>query len=162
LRGGASAKDTLDALTAADELREQRQAGVVAASGRGATYTGSECFSWAGGAVGDGYAIQGNILTGPKVVAAMEEAYPDTGRAPPPACPSGRRWPTRCARGSPRGATAATATWRPRSRSPTGLRSRTSRSAWWPAGSTPSSSPSSGGPWPTAADEPRRYCPRGR
>ena len=87
LSEGRSAQEALDALTAADELREQRQAGVVAAAGDGATYTGGGCFPWAGGAVGDGYAIQGNILTGPEVVAAMEAAY----LASDPAQPLSRR-----------------------------------------------------------------------
>jgi uncharacterized Ntn-hydrolase superfamily protein len=44
-------------------------------TGTGATFTGADCHSFAGGAVGDGYAIQGNILTGPEVVAAMERDW---------------------------------------------------------------------------------------
>ena len=40
-----------------------------------ATYTGDGCHPWAGGRTGDGYAIQGNILTGPEVVEAMERAW---------------------------------------------------------------------------------------
>ena len=87
LRQGRSAQETLAVLTAADELREQRQAGVVGVSGPGATFTGAECFAWAGGVVGDGYAIQGNILTGPDVVAAMEAAW----RSSDPADPLSRR-----------------------------------------------------------------------
>lgn len=83
LRQGLPAQQVLDQLTAADELSEQRQAGVVAASGSGATFTGAECFPWAGGVVGDGYAIQGNILVGPEVVAAMDDAFAATdARAP--------------------------------------------------------------------------------
>ena len=72
---GRSAQETLDALTAADEGRDQRQAGVVDAAGRSATFTGSACHDWAGGRTGDGYAVQGNILTGPDVVEAMEKAW---------------------------------------------------------------------------------------
>jgi uncharacterized Ntn-hydrolase superfamily protein len=75
LAAGKDAQQTLDALTAGDELREQRQAGIVDAAGRAATFTGSECHAWAGGLTGDGYAIQGNILTGPEVVDAMEAAW---------------------------------------------------------------------------------------
>ena len=75
LASGAVAQDVLDRLTAADELREHRQAGVVAAAGHGASWTGSQCLPWAGGAAGDGYALQGNILTGPEVTAAMERAW---------------------------------------------------------------------------------------
>jgi uncharacterized Ntn-hydrolase superfamily protein len=83
LADGASATDTLAALTVGDRLREQRQAGVVSGSGDGATFTGAECFPWAGGATGDGYAIQGNILTGPQVVADMEQAFLATGGGEP-------------------------------------------------------------------------------
>jgi uncharacterized Ntn-hydrolase superfamily protein len=75
LSDGVSAADTLAALTVGDKLREQRQAGVVGTRGPGATFTGAECFPWAGGVTGDGYAIQGNILTGPEVVADMERAF---------------------------------------------------------------------------------------
>lgn len=75
LREGCSAQETLDALTAGDDMREQRQAGVVDASGRAATFTGAECNAWAGGRTGPDYAAQGNILTGPEVVEAMETAW---------------------------------------------------------------------------------------
>jgi uncharacterized Ntn-hydrolase superfamily protein len=75
LRDGKTAQETLDALTSADELRAERQAGIVDAHGRAATYTGSGCNPWAGGVTGDGYAIQGNILVGPEVVEAMQHAW---------------------------------------------------------------------------------------
>ncbi len=75
LRQGRAAQQTLDALLAADDQREERQAGVVDAAGTAATWTGAECLDWAGGVTGPGYAIQGNILTGPDVVTAMQEAY---------------------------------------------------------------------------------------
>jgi len=75
LAEGRSAKETVEALTSADERRAQRQLGVVDAEGEAATYTGAECMPWAGGATGYGYAIQGNILAGSRVVALMEEAW---------------------------------------------------------------------------------------
>ncbi len=75
LRGGHSAQQTLDALLATDEEREERQAGIVDAQGRAASWTGKGCLDWAGGVTGAGYAIQGNILTGPAVVEAMRAAY---------------------------------------------------------------------------------------
>ena len=62
-------------LAAADGGRDQRQAGVVDAAGRSATFTGSACNDCAGGRAGDGYTVQGNILTGPDVVEAMETAW---------------------------------------------------------------------------------------
>jgi uncharacterized Ntn-hydrolase superfamily protein len=79
LAQGRSAQETLDALTAADDEREKRQAGIVDAAGNAATFTGNECNAWAGGVTGNvegcGYAIQGNILTGADVVGAMERAW---------------------------------------------------------------------------------------
>ena len=75
MRAGRSATETLEALTEADEERDQRQAGIVDAGGRSATFTGSGCHDWAGGRAGDDYAIQGNILTGPEVVDAMVRAW---------------------------------------------------------------------------------------
>jgi uncharacterized Ntn-hydrolase superfamily protein len=87
LEKGLTAQETLDSLTAADERREERQAGIVDGKGRAATFTGRECHAWAGGVADSGesggYAIQGNILTGPEVVAEMERAWLATdSRAP--------------------------------------------------------------------------------
>ncbi|MBA3430645.1 MAG: DUF1028 domain-containing protein [Actinobacteria bacterium] len=75
LESGGAAKDVVRALTDADTDREQRQLGIVDASGGAATFTGGECFEWAGGITGDGYCCQGNILTGPDVIEAMAEAF---------------------------------------------------------------------------------------
>ena len=72
---GVAPAEVVAGLTAADLGRDQRQLGVVGASGDGATYTGSACHAWAGGVAGDGFAIQGNILTGPEVVDAMHTAW---------------------------------------------------------------------------------------
>jgi uncharacterized Ntn-hydrolase superfamily protein len=72
---GLPAADTVAALTAADPGRAVRQLGAVGVDGPGATYTGPDCNAWAGGAAGDGYAIQGNILIGPEVVDAMRAAW---------------------------------------------------------------------------------------
>ena len=83
LRAGRSAQETLDALTAADDKREERQAGIVDAGGRAATFTGAGCNAWAGGVTGDGYAIQGNILVGPDVVSEMERAWRASNRSTP-------------------------------------------------------------------------------
>lgn len=73
-----SADETLALLLAEDPDREQRQVGIVDAQGRSATFSAKECLPWAGGLSGEGYAIQGNILTGRDVVAAMEEAFVHT------------------------------------------------------------------------------------
>jgi uncharacterized Ntn-hydrolase superfamily protein len=55
--------------------QEHRQVGVVDRNGQAASFTGTECFDWAGGHIGDGFACQGNILTGPDVVDTMAEAF---------------------------------------------------------------------------------------
>jgi uncharacterized Ntn-hydrolase superfamily protein len=75
LAQGLSAEIVLGRLLADDPGRETRQAGVVDALGRSATFTGQECPAWAGGIAGPGYAIQGNILTGAEVVSEMESAF---------------------------------------------------------------------------------------
>lgn len=75
LSDGHSAAEAVDALLRSDEGRESRQVGVVDAAGLAATWTGAECMDWAGGLSGDGYAIQGNILTGADVVTEMQRAW---------------------------------------------------------------------------------------
>jgi uncharacterized Ntn-hydrolase superfamily protein len=75
LHRGLSAQEVVDKLTAADDLRDQRQVGIVDKDGTAATFTGAACNAWAGGRTGDGYAAQGNILTGPEVVDALAEAF---------------------------------------------------------------------------------------
>jgi len=75
LRDGYQAEDVVRTLVGADEGREHRQLGVVDAVGRAATYTGSECLEWAGGATGPGYATQGNILVSAATVAAMASTF---------------------------------------------------------------------------------------
>jgi uncharacterized Ntn-hydrolase superfamily protein len=73
--GGRAPDEVVRRLQADDEGREDRQLGLVTAAGNAATVTGSRCFAWAGGLTGPGYAVQGNILTGPEVVAAMAETW---------------------------------------------------------------------------------------
>ena len=84
LAAGHSADETLDALLRDDEERATRQVGVVDSEGRSATWTGDTCFDWAGGVTGDGYAIQGNILTGADVVSSMQQAWLDGSALPLP------------------------------------------------------------------------------
>lgn len=72
---GLSAEEALKVLLRGDEGRDRRQVGLVSASGDSATYSGPGCNPWAGGRRGPGYAVQGNILTGEAVVAAMEKSF---------------------------------------------------------------------------------------
>jgi uncharacterized Ntn-hydrolase superfamily protein len=75
LRAGTAPADALATATAADAGREDRQVGAVDIAGRGATFTGSQCFDWAGGRVLADAVIQGNILVGSVVLDAMEQAW---------------------------------------------------------------------------------------
>ena len=75
LASGASPQEVLDALVADDPGRKDRQVGIVDASGRSATFTGSDCIDWAGGLAGDKFAVQGNCLAGSPVVDALASAF---------------------------------------------------------------------------------------
>jgi uncharacterized Ntn-hydrolase superfamily protein len=75
---GATARETVEALISSDDEREHRQLGVVDAAGRVATFTGSECFEWAGDVTGEHYAALGNILVGRETVEAMAKTFEDT------------------------------------------------------------------------------------
>jgi uncharacterized Ntn-hydrolase superfamily protein len=78
LRGGLSAGEVVERLTAADEDRAVRQLGVVDGDGRAATFTGDECHAWAGGRTGAGYAAQGNVLASAATVDALAETFGTT------------------------------------------------------------------------------------
>ncbi|HEX9410374.1 MAG TPA: DUF1028 domain-containing protein [Actinomycetota bacterium] len=75
LEAGLDPRTTLERLLASDEKRETRQAGIVDASGRAASFTGKECFEHAGSRTGSGHACQGNILASDEVVPAMAAAF---------------------------------------------------------------------------------------
>jgi uncharacterized Ntn-hydrolase superfamily protein len=82
LRQGQTAQQTVDALTAADDQRDQRQVGIVDARGGTATFTGSKCIEWAGGRTGDRYAAQGNILVSGETVNALAETFEQRAELP--------------------------------------------------------------------------------
>ena len=75
LATGAPAQEVLDRLVAGDDLRGERQVGIVDAHGGAATHTGGGCFDWAGGRTGRGFAAQGNILAGPEVVDGLADTF---------------------------------------------------------------------------------------
>lgn len=82
LASGAGAEASLAAALAADDAADHRQIGVLGSTGDGAAWTGAACTAWAGQQVGPGWAVQGNMLTGPAVIAAMHEAFTATAAAP--------------------------------------------------------------------------------
>lgn len=75
---GVPADDALRRLLEQDEGREDRQVGFVDSAGRSATFTGSRCMGWAGGATGSGFAAQGNILVGESVVDELARVFAET------------------------------------------------------------------------------------
>jgi uncharacterized Ntn-hydrolase superfamily protein len=82
LREGLSAQQVVERLTAADDGRDHRQLGVVDSAGGSASFTGSECYDWAGGRTGAGYAAQGNILVSSQTVDAIAETFEATAGKP--------------------------------------------------------------------------------
>ena len=75
MAAGAAPELVVRAFEDSDPGIASRQFGLVDAAGRSATYTGGECHPWAGGRAGENYAAQGNLLTGPEVVEALEAAF---------------------------------------------------------------------------------------
>jgi uncharacterized Ntn-hydrolase superfamily protein len=78
LASGLPANEVLAQLTRDDDRRALRQVGIVGMSGAPATYTGEECFPWAGGHIGEQYTCQGNILVGEDTVLAMARTFEET------------------------------------------------------------------------------------
>ncbi len=71
-------RETLTRLISNDAGRTNRQVGIVALTGEPMSYTGDQCYPWAGGRVGEHYACQGNILVGQETVQAMAETFEQT------------------------------------------------------------------------------------
>ncbi len=78
LKSGLNPDECIKALTGKDRGRAHRQVGIVSSDGKSASFTGTECSDWAGGNVGQGFAVQGNILAGDEVVEAMAKAFEET------------------------------------------------------------------------------------
>lgn len=78
LEKGMTPGEVIEKLTASDEGEAWRQVGIVDATGQSATFTGDDCYSWAGGAAGKNYAAQGNILVSQQVVEQMEATFEQT------------------------------------------------------------------------------------
>lgn len=75
---GLSADDALAKLIAADPGCSARQVGIVDGQGRAAAYSGADCTGWFGHIVGEGFTVQGNMLTGADVVERMASAARET------------------------------------------------------------------------------------
>jgi uncharacterized Ntn-hydrolase superfamily protein len=75
LAEGLAPDEVVKRLVAADPQAQDRQLGLVDAKGRAAAFTGGKCFDHASHLVGEGYAVQGNILVGRATLEAMARAY---------------------------------------------------------------------------------------
>ncbi len=78
LAGGEAPEAALRDALADDGAAERRQIGVVDASGRTAQHTGTGTYGWAGQLSGDGFAVQGNLLVGPRVLEAVVADFEET------------------------------------------------------------------------------------
>jgi uncharacterized Ntn-hydrolase superfamily protein len=82
LREGLSASEVVERLTGEDDGRDERQLGVVDASGAAAAWTGSGCLDWAGHRTGRCYSAQGNILVSGATADALAETFEATAGRP--------------------------------------------------------------------------------
>ncbi|WP_394191387.1 DUF1028 domain-containing protein [Paenisporosarcina quisquiliarum] len=78
LEKGLSPQQVLEKLIQSDDKSASRQVGIIDALGRSVTFTGEDCFDWAGGFAGDNFAVQGNILVDQHTVEAMESTFLQT------------------------------------------------------------------------------------
>lgn len=75
MRGGLSPRTALDSLLKDDSGRAVRQVALLDARGRVATHTGENCIAYACHLTGPQYAIQANMMLGPDVCTAMQQAW---------------------------------------------------------------------------------------
>ena len=75
LDAGYKAPAVIDELVKADPYAEYRQLAVVDGDGFAAARTGRNNRDWAGHKAGAGYVVLGNVLVGPHVLEAMEQAF---------------------------------------------------------------------------------------
>ena len=78
LEEGFSSSEVLSKLLEDDDLREQRQVGIIDAKGNAVAFTGKDCFYWAGHVVGENFSCQGNILVSDETVKSMAAAFQET------------------------------------------------------------------------------------
>ncbi len=82
MAAGLSPEAALDSLLSDDAARSVRQVALLDARGRVAVHTGKDCIAYACHATGMQYAVQANMMLGPDVCAAMQQAL-ETSRQKP-------------------------------------------------------------------------------
>ena len=75
LAQGHRAQAVVEMLGGMDRGIEQRQLHVIDADGGTAARTGADCVAWCGHLTEDGVSVAGNMLAGPRVIAATLAAY---------------------------------------------------------------------------------------
>jgi len=75
LAQGNGAQAVVDAVTADDEGRAQRQLHVLPAGGVPAAFSGAQCVGWCGHHVEDDFSVAGNMLAGQAVLDATAQAF---------------------------------------------------------------------------------------
>jgi uncharacterized Ntn-hydrolase superfamily protein len=75
LEQGASAKEVVAAVIAADAGRDHRQVHAIDAQGGTAAHTGKSCVDWCGHLAGDDFSVAGNMLAGAGVIKDTAAAY---------------------------------------------------------------------------------------
>lgn len=78
MRDGLPPAEAIAQLTAADPQQATRQLGFVDGLGRAASHTGAKTIAYASSKVGDGYAVQANIMSNDKVVPVMAQTFEAT------------------------------------------------------------------------------------
>lgn len=81
IAAGVHPERALRQLMEGDTLADQRQVGVVALNGTSAQHTGARTIAWAGHRAGPGYVVQGNLLVGEEVIAAVARSFEETAGA---------------------------------------------------------------------------------
>jgi uncharacterized Ntn-hydrolase superfamily protein len=84
LEGGASAREVVAKVVAADAGRDQRQVHAIDAQGRTAAHTGKSCIDWCGHLAGENVSVAGNMLAGESVIADTAAAYAENSALPFP------------------------------------------------------------------------------
>jgi uncharacterized Ntn-hydrolase superfamily protein len=75
LEGGLTVQQVVENLTRTDSGAAWRQIGMVDSRGNAFAYTGSSCQPYANHIIGNGYTVQGNILTGEGVLKVMARTF---------------------------------------------------------------------------------------
>lgn len=79
---GFTAKEALDLLINKDAAKAVRQVGFLDANGNVSNYTGENCIENAGSIMGDGYAIQANLMASDKVWPMMAKSFESSSGLP--------------------------------------------------------------------------------